>query len=144
MATELDPAAKKALATARILTVALAQACVLYALVAWLMRGQREALPAERQPLLLGLLLTMAAMGLLAAPFVRSAMIRRTEARGLNAWFASVIVAHALREGAAVLGFVLTLLTGKMWPVLACSAVAIAAMLQAWPSRADLEEHLRR
>lgn len=144
MARELEPDASKALATARVITAALAMACVLYVLVAQLVLSSQQAPPTVDQPLLVPLLLTMAAMGLLAAPFVRSAMIRRTEARGLTPWFVSVVVGHALREGAAVMGLVLTLMTGRMWPVMACAGVAVGAILLAWPRRDDLEEHLRR
>ena len=144
MTVSLDPEARRALATARILTAALALSCVLYALIAWLARGQRQPLPPESRLLFTAVMISMAAMGLLAAPFVRSAMIRRTDARGLPAWFVSVIVAQALREGAAVMGLVLSLLIGALWPVLLCSAVAVAAILQDFPRADDLAAHLRR
>ena len=140
----MDAEARRALATARVLTAALAMACVLYALVAWAVRGQRPSPPAANQPALVPALLAMAAMGLLVAPFVRSAMIRRTDARSLPAWFVSVIVAQALREGAAVIGLVLSLLTGAMWPVLLCSSVAVAAIAASFPRASDLEDHLAR
>jgi hypothetical protein len=140
----LDPEARRALATARVLTTALALSCVLYALVAWLVRGQRQPLPPESRLLFTAVMIALAGMGILAAPFVRSAMIRRTDARGLPAWFVSVIVAQALREGAAVIGLVLSLLTGALWPALLCSLVAITAILQDFPRSEDLASHLRR
>lgn len=135
---------QRALATARLLTAALAMSCVAYVLIGFLAAGRVEAAPAAGRPLMVVALLMMAAMGVLAAPFVRSAMLRGSGARSLASWFVSVIVSQALREGAAVIGLVLTLLTGQLWPVVTCAAVAIAAILHAFPKEADLGEHLGR
>lgn len=138
----LDDTSRRALATARILTLAFGLACVLYAVVGQMALASRQPLPKERLTVLVPALLVMAAMGLAASFFVGSAM-RSRGGRSLNSWFVAVIVAQALREGAAVVGLVLTFLSGSLWPVRACAAAAILALAVGFPTESDLEDHLR-
>jgi len=72
---------------------------------------------------------------LVAAPSVKRAVLKRTEAefegdreRWTAAWINATFLAFALREGAALLGFVLALLNGNPWWSWATGAAALLAM----------------
>ena len=138
----LDPTHRRVLNTARIVTLAFCLACVLYALVAALTLGQRTAVTGSRA-VLVPSLLAVAGMGLVAAQLVHQVMLTRGVASGATGWFIATVVGQALREGAALMGLVLTLLTGQLVYVVACSAVAVAVMLAAFPRESALEDHLR-
>jgi len=56
----------------------------------------------------------------------------------------SVIVASALREVAAVVGLVLTLLTGELLWVLLLSAAATISMVVHWPRRDAVQDYLEQ
>lgn len=77
---------------------------------------------------------------LVAAPSVKRALLKRTEAefegdreRWLAAWSTATIVAFALREGAGVIGFALALLNGNPWWSWATGAAALLAMFMDRP-----------
>ena len=53
------------------------------------------------------------------------------------------IIAFALREAAAIMGLVLSLLTGDIRWVAGFAAVAAVAMLMGWPRRPVLEDSPR-
>jgi hypothetical protein len=72
---------------------------------------------------------------LVAAPSVKRAILKRTEAefegdreRWIAAWINATFIAYALREGAGLLGFVLALLNGNPWWSWATGAAALTAM----------------
>ncbi|MFY9819951.1 MAG: hypothetical protein WAM82_01115 [Thermoanaerobaculia bacterium] len=72
---------------------------------------------------------------LVAAPSVKRAILKRTEAefegnreRWMTAWSTATLLAFALREGAGLVGFVLALLNGNPWWSWATGAAALTAM----------------
>jgi len=72
---------------------------------------------------------------LVAAPSVKRAVLKRTEAefegdreRWTAAWINATLFAFVLREGAGLLGFVLALLNGNPWWSWATGAAALLAM----------------
>ncbi|HSS78901.1 MAG TPA: hypothetical protein VLV54_19430 [Thermoanaerobaculia bacterium] len=72
---------------------------------------------------------------LVAAPSVKRAILKRTEAefegdreRWIAAWIHGTFIAFVLREGAGLLGFVLALLSGNPWWSWATGAAALLAM----------------
>jgi hypothetical protein len=72
---------------------------------------------------------------LVAAPSVKRAILKRTEAefegdreRWIAAYINATFIAFVLREGAALLGFVLALLNGNPWWSWATGAAALTAM----------------
>ncbi len=138
----LEPAHRQMLMTARIITMAFCMACVLYAVVAMFTLGQREP-RAGSSGVLVPALLAVAGMGILAAQAVYPVMVSRGAAAGPSGWFVTMVIAQAVREGAAVIGLVLTVLTGQMAYVIGCGILAIGAMLAAFPRETHLEEHLK-
>lgn len=82
------------------------------------------------------------------APAMKRAVFKRAEAAGfggdverwLTAHRTAVILASALREGAAVLGLLLALLTGQpLWSYV-LSSLALVTLALDWPKASDLEE----
>jgi hypothetical protein len=72
---------------------------------------------------------------LVAAPSVKRAILKRTEAefegdreRWIAAWINATFIAYAMREAAGLLGFVLALLNGNPWWSWATGAAALTAM----------------
>jgi hypothetical protein len=62
----------------------------------------------------------------------------------LQRYLSSVVVASALREVAAVVGFVLTLLTGNLVWVIGLGAVATISMMVHWPRREAVRDFLQQ
>jgi hypothetical protein len=109
--------------------------------------GQMRPLAAGAATMQL-VLVPLAVVLLGAAPALKRAHFKRAEAAGfggdverwLSAHCSAVILASALREGAAVLGLLLALLTTQpLWSYV-FSALAVAAMLFDWPLASDLGE----
>ena len=72
---------------------------------------------------------------LVAAPSVKRAILKRTEAefegdreRLIAAWINATFIAFAMRDAAGLLGFVLALLNGNPWWSWATGAAALTAM----------------
>jgi hypothetical protein len=127
----------------------------LLALVAYLLAaggdlGRRGPAPAVAAALV-RFMAPLAVVPLLLAPVVKRALFKRAEADGFGAGDAGIrswllahrtatLVAVAIRESAAVAGFVLALVTGRpLWSYLS-SALAVGAILLDWPRRGELEE----
>lgn len=101
-----------------------------------------EALPAALVPVLI----VVAALLLLAAPAIGNAIKRPerdmtggaagTASQRLERFRTGHIVAFALRETAAILGLVLTLVTSNLDWVLILGAATMVAMLLGWPRAA--------
>jgi hypothetical protein len=117
----------------------------MYAVVAWALAGSEttgavgDALPE----MLIWVLVVVAVAQLLIAPVVWRAMVRAASARPtpaerLAGYRRATIVAFALREGTALIGFVLNLLDGDLRWCLGLSALAMVAMLLDWPRRTDV------
>jgi hypothetical protein len=93
----------------------------------------------------------LAVVPLFLAPVLKRALFKRAEADGFGAgdagtsrWLAAhrtaTVVALAVRESAAVAGFVLAVVTARpLWSYL-FSALAVVAILIDWPRRGELEE----
>lgn len=85
---------------------------------------------------------------LLATPVSRALLARaeavrpRDPARLLDTFQRSTLVGYVLRETGAVVGVVVTLLTGNVLWVLLTSGVALVTMALAWPRRGAVEDWL--
>lgn len=144
---------------ARALVTALAVVCAAFVLsqvfyfgIAWfLLRGPGDLEPlAPSLPEAVSWSLAVAALALLvAAPALRSVLMRqaREEARTVDEVLArhraAAVVGYALREGAGVVGLVLSLLSGELAWCLALGALATLALLGAWPRQERVEEDAR-
>jgi|GEM_PF-5121535 len=62
----------------------------------------------------------------------------------LSAWLLSIIVAFALRDLAATLGLVLSLITRNLFWCVLLGFLALISMGRNWPTRERMEEFLRR
>lgn len=115
-----------------------------YVAVAWfLLRSEQPALPPGSTPPALPWVLTAVAFMLLVAGHVLG---RRSVPSRLSpppdafvALQQRTIIAFALREAAAIMGLVLSLLTGDIRWVAGFAAAAALAMLMGWPRRSALE-----
>jgi len=85
------------------------------------------------------------------APAVKRAFYKRAEAAGergfggdVQRWLAvhrtAVVVASALRESSAVLGFLMALLSGQARWSYIFSGLAVVSIEQDWPKAGDLDE----
>lgn len=70
----------------------------------------------------------------------RSAAAKPTVAERLASFRVATIVGFALRESTAVMGLVITLLTGDLRWCLGLGALAAVSMAMAWPRRAEVEK----
>jgi hypothetical protein len=119
----------------RIVCGALALSVVLMNVVItflWLSRSLPPKLLPESE--ILGMFAS-ALILLVAAPSVKRAILKRTEAefegdrgRWIAAWINATFIAFGLREGAALLGVVLALLNGNPWWSWSTGAAALLAM----------------
>ncbi|MGD8328095.1 MAG: hypothetical protein PVJ49_01585 [Acidobacteriota bacterium] len=78
------------------------------------------------------------------APRNARAAAARDAEEAMGRYTTSVIIASAMREVAAVIGFVLTLLTGDLMWVSLLAAVAVVSMLVHWPRRAAVRDFLEQ
>jgi hypothetical protein len=96
-------------------------------------------------------LCAIAVLTVMGAQVMAAALLKQNLARAtgedptprLNAFQSAVIIGFAMREAAAVMGLVLTFLTGEILWVVGLSAVAAAAMLLAWPRKQRMLEIAR-
>jgi hypothetical protein len=145
-----DPARmQQHLRLVRLVVGAVAASCCLLALVIYLLAhsGQLRALSTDADKI--QLVFAPLAVALLAvAPAMKRAIFKRAESAGFGGdverWLAAhrtaVIVAAALREGSAILGLLMSLLSGQpRWSYL-FSALAVVALLVDWPKPGELEE----
>jgi hypothetical protein len=122
-----------------------------YAVVAWFL-GTGSAMPGPELPDAFGWFgVAVAAALLVAAPIVQRRNLvatatgqRPEESRiaALEGFRLGTLLAFILREGAAIVGLMLSLLTGEPLWCYALGAVTIVAMISGWPRREDLQELL--
>ena len=135
-------------AAVRITTVicaAILMSIPVYVLVAWVIVGQGipgavgVGLPQAAPWALgaVGVALLVAAQAVWGA-MRRGAAAKPTPEERLASYRTAAIVSFALRESAAIVGLVITLLTGNLRWCLVLSAAAVLAMLLGWPRRADM------
>lgn len=143
--TPLPSPSPKEWTTLHIICGALAAATAAYAGMGWFLvtNGSFE-LPRLAKPGGLALILSVAAvLLLLAAPLAQRLLAQDRDSRRrsmpvvpFETYRQAIIVAFALREGAAIIGLVITLLTRDVRWALALGAVAVLAMLLGWPKPA--------
>jgi len=90
----------------------------------------------------------VAAILLAIAPMVRRRILdsapERDPSTAVARWFTATIVSMALREGAGLLGLVLSLLAGSATWAVVFGVASVGAMVLSWPRGRDLRERLRR
>ena len=90
----------------------------------------------------------VAAILLALAPVVRRRILdsgpARDRAQAVGRWSTATIVSMALREGAGILGLVLSLLAGSATWAVVFGVASVGAMVLSWPRGDDLRERLRR
>lgn len=141
----------------RVLTVicgGLLLSLLVYAGVAWLLLEQLGwEPPGAPMPGLLVPLLAAVAVGLTlaAAPLGRWAGEAAARHRGaedpggpVGAYVQQTLVAFALRESTGVVGLIASLLSGELVWCWALTALAMVAMLQAWPPKDGMQEWVRQ
>lgn len=82
---------------------------------------------------------SLALLLLVAAPAVKRALLKRSGAEHIDVgeragdYMSANIIAFALREGAGLMGFVLSLLTGNPWWSWGLGGAAVLSMIVDWP-----------
>lgn len=127
---------------------AVAASSALLGLVVFLLATNGQLRPLSPDAEKIQLVFAPLAVALLGvAPAMKRAIFKRAEAAGfagdaerwLTAHRTAVIVAAALREGAAILGLLMSLLGGQpRWSYI-FSALAVIALLVDWPKASELE-----
>jgi hypothetical protein len=133
--------------TTSIVAAAIAATLPVYVAVAWLLTDRSDWTPTLSGPTIPVVTWAIAAIAiaeLATAEVVFRVMAalaasRDTSTDRLTGYRSAIMVAFALREGAAIMGLVLTLLTGELMWCLALSAGALATMLAGWPKRSAME-----
>jgi hypothetical protein len=121
-----------------------------YAMVAWFIgSGDGSIMGGPELPSGIGWVgVAVAAALLIAAPIVQRKNLEGAARRqradeaivaALETYRLGTLLAFVLREGAAIVGLMLTLLTGEEMWCYALSAVTIVAMIWGWPRREDLD-----
>ncbi len=146
--TALPSPSPREWATLHIICAAFVVATLLYGGVGWfVVTSSSVELPSAAKPGGLALVMATAAiLLLLAAPLAQRLLAQDREARPgimpsvpFETYRQAVIVAFAVREGAAIFGLVITLLLRDIRWVLGLGAVAVLTMLLGWPTEAGWE-----
>jgi hypothetical protein len=121
---------------------------VLFGVVIFVLQSAGTLGPIEQVPSGAGLVLNLAALSVLVvAHFLPRTLPRPAREASLGealAWHKkTVIVATALREGAALMALVGILLTGSWTPGIGVVGLAVLTILLGWPKEAQIEEYLR-
>jgi hypothetical protein len=131
------------LRTLRILCFALLASVVLVNVVLTILYAT-DALPRTEVKKAMPLIFFSLALILLAAsPAVKRALLKRSNAEHApldvsdlaGDYMSANIIAFAMREGAGLMGFVLSLLTGNPWWSWGLGGAAVLAMIVDWPKR---------
>jgi hypothetical protein len=135
-------------ATVRVTTViciAILASIPLYVAIAWIVVGQGAGeLGGGLPPVLIwalgavGIVVLVVAQAMWAA-MKGSAAARPTPAERVASYRTAAVVSFALRESAAIIGLVITMLTGDLRWCVGLAAAAVLAMLLGWPRRADMQ-----
>jgi hypothetical protein len=149
----MDPAQTKAFAEGRlrilnVICFALAASVGLYMAIAWLVLEVVgfEAPLASGVGYLPQLLSLLGFLPLILAPLVSGSLLKKISTADQEtspeqvgtAFQTATVVGFALRESGAVVGLVLSLLTGQLFWCLALGGASLLAMMMGWPRR----EHL--
>jgi hypothetical protein len=86
----------------------------------------------------LGVIILLAAVLLVAAPFVERALLSRGGGGAIQRYRTAKVVSLALRETVGLLGFVVGLLSGSLLWAVALAGASLLAIAIAWPREADL------
>lgn len=127
-----------------IVAAAMGFGTIVYPIVAWLfLHSGHGALLPGAPALLVPILLAAALTTLLGAEGIFRTLLAgapgdAADARVLR-YRQAVTIAFALREAAAIIGFVLTLLTGNMAWSVGTTAVVLLAMAAGWPRRSTVK-----
>lgn len=122
---------------------------VLFGVVVFVLLRSGAMGSTEQVPDSVGLILNLAGLSVLVvAHFLPRTIPRPAKDASLEAAFAwhkkTVIIATALREGAAFMALVGVLLTGSWPPGIGVAGLAVLTILLGWPREAQIQEHLRR
>jgi hypothetical protein len=143
--------AEEALRFLNVVCVGMVASVLVLAVVAWFVAAGPGALGVVGPPLPGVLVYLGAAVGvalLLAAPVVHRKMLERatvavrsTERAHtvLESFRLATLLAFLLREGAAIVGLMLTLLTNEPSWCYGLGALAVVAMIWGWPRRDQLD-----
>ena len=139
------PAPEARLAFLRIGSAAFAAALPLYVGIAYLMLADAdaEARLGDAPALLPELLALLGVVVILMAPLSRNLFWRQTStmqrddvSAQVSRFFKGTVIASAVRQAGALLGFVVTGLTADIVWVASLASLALVAMLLDWPSDA--------
>lgn len=127
---------------------ALLSGVVLYGVVVFVLLRSGTMGSVEQVPSSVGPILNLIALGVLVvAHFLPRNLPRPARDAPLGealAWHKrTILIATALREGAAFLALVGVLLTGSWAPGIGVVGLAILTILLGWPKEAQIEEYLR-
>jgi hypothetical protein len=86
----------------------------------------------------LGAIILLAAVLLVAAPFVERALLSRGGGGAVQRYQTAKVVSLALRETVGLLGFVVGFLSGSLLWAVALAGASLLAIAIAWPREADL------
>ena len=122
---------------------------LVYAAVAWFLTSEGGGISGPRLPGAMAWMGVLVAVGLLvAAPIVQrrahqgTASGSRPEERqvaALEGYRLGTLLAFLLRDGAAIVGLMLTIVTGDAMWTYALGAAAVVAMFWGWPRREELD-----
>lgn len=137
-----------------VLCLALVASVGIYAGMAWYLvdgPGAFRAIAAEASLLVWGGV-AVAALLLLVAPVVYRKLLEQAERPSVTGdisaplahYRMAVLLSHVLREGAALIGLMIALLSGETLWCYALCGVTVIAMFAGWPRRRDLEEVVGR
>jgi hypothetical protein len=131
---QLAEADKQRLRTLSIGCGALMASCVLLAGVGYVLSTVLTG-PVSVDPLVTNVLLGLGAAELVGSSLMRSMLLRAASAANPVArWFTANIVAMAMRQGAAVMGLVVTILTHEPVWAAALAGVALMGMATSFPT----------
>jgi len=141
---------EEALRFVNVVCAAMVTSVVVLAAVAWFVASGPGAFGIVGPPLPPALVYAGAAVGvalLVAAPIVHRKMLERAAVSlrssertdtTLESFRLATMLAFLLREGAAIVGLMLTLLTNEPGWCYALGALALVAMIWGWPRREQL------
>jgi hypothetical protein len=133
------------LRTTTLICAAILVAVPIYCVVAYLALSQSPGgFVSDVPPTVVWILAAVAVAQIPVASVVSGALTKSAAARAtaggrLAGWRTATIVGFAVREATAIMGLVVTLVTGDLRWCLGLGALSAAAMLLAWPKRGEAE-----
>ena len=120
-----------------------------YSVVAWFLTSGSDSIAGPDLPTGLAVVGALVAVGLLiAAPIVRRKILEQAadtaraherHATAVESYRLATLLAFILRDGAAIVGLMLTILTGEPLWCYGLGALTVVAMFTGWPRREELE-----